>query len=156
MNVHICTHSHVPVRSPFLRKSKIAVSLNSFPLAAQTAFVLQTKRKRNETEGSEEAGRRRERDGPGQGAEKEGDAEGEADKGKSEKTARDRQQGWGLNGKQLSPPSTRTQVSPTAKPQRYNATVSFPLRGHSERGTPGRPDAWHRGNLIAHHPGPTR
>lgn len=59
-----CTHSYTLTRacarSPVLRKSKIAVSLNSFPLAARTAFVLQTKRKRNETEGSEEAGRRRE------------------------------------------------------------------------------------------------
>lgn len=42
--------------------------MNSFPLAVQTAFVLQTKRKRNETEGSEEAGRRRERGSQGQGA----------------------------------------------------------------------------------------
>lgn len=46
-----CTHSYTLTRacarSPVLRKSKIAVSLNSFPLAARTAFVLQTKRKRN-------------------------------------------------------------------------------------------------------------
>lgn len=60
--VHTRTHSHMHVHTlQFLRKSKIAISLNSFPLAARTAFVLQTKRKRNETEGSEEAGRRRER-----------------------------------------------------------------------------------------------
>jgi hypothetical protein len=53
MVTRACTHS------PVLRKSKIAVSLNSFPLAAWTAFVLQTKRKRNETR----AQKRREKEG---------------------------------------------------------------------------------------------
>ena len=119
MSVHICTHSRVPVCSPFFRKSKIAVSLNSFPLAAQTAFVLQTKRKRNETEGSEEAGEGgRERVRAKEQTEKEGNAEAELDKGKSEApeeepTARDRQEGWGLHGKQPSPPSTRA-IDPTS------------------------------------------
>lgn len=81
-----CTPSHVHVHSPALRKSKIGVSLNSFPLAAQTAFVLQTKRKRNETEGSEEAGRRRERGSPGHGANRgSGKQEGKAGRGEGEK-----------------------------------------------------------------------
>lgn len=49
-----CTH-----HSPVLRKSKIAVSLNSFPLAARPAFVLQTKRKRKR----QRAQQRREKEG---------------------------------------------------------------------------------------------
>lgn len=93
VSMHPCIHSHVRVHSPFRRKSKIAVSLNSFPLAAQTAFVLQTKRKRNETEGSEEAGRRRERGSRGQGTNRgKGKREGRAGRGQGRgETARDRQ-----------------------------------------------------------------
>lgn len=68
----VCARSHTLTRacarSPVLRKSKIAVSLNSFLLAARTAFVLQTKRKRNETEGSEEAGEGGREGARGQGA----------------------------------------------------------------------------------------
>ena len=134
MSGHSCTHSRVPVCSPFFRKSKIAVSLNSFPLAAQTAFVLQTKRKRNETEGSEEAGEGgRERVRAKEQTEKEGNAEAEPDKGKSEApeeepTARDRQEGWGLHGKQPSPPSTRTWVSPQQNLKDATQQSPFPTK----------------------------
>ena len=84
---HTLEHAHA--HSPVLRKSKIAVSLNSFPLAARTAFVLQTKRKRNETEGSEEAG-----EGGREGArakeqtEKEGNSKGEREGGTASNTER--------------------------------------------------------------------
>lgn len=82
-----CTHSHTLQRacahSPVLRKSKIAVSLNSFPLAARTAFVLQTKRKRNETEGSEEAGGGREGVRAKEQTEAEGNSKGELEEGKA-------------------------------------------------------------------------
>lgn len=68
--------------------------MNSFPLAAQTAFVLQTKRKRNETEGSEEAGRRRERGSPGHGANRgSGKQEGKAGRGEGEKAQDGKLQG---------------------------------------------------------------
>lgn len=92
-----CTYSHTLTHacahSPVLRKSKIAVSLNSFPLAARTAFVLQTKRKRNETEGSEEAG-----EGEREGArakeqtEEEGNLKGEEEEGEA---GGNRKTGWG-------------------------------------------------------------
>ena len=133
MSVHICTHSRVPVCSPFFRKSKIAVSLNSFPLAAQTAFVLQTKRKRNETEGSEEAGEGgRERVRAKEQTEKEGNAEAEPDKGKSEApeeepTARDRQEAGGFMGSSppLPPRGPGSPHSKTSKMQR-NSLLSPP------------------------------
>lgn len=101
-----CTHSHTLTHacahSPVLRKSKIAVSLNSFPLAARTAFVLQTKRKRNETEGSEEEG-----EGGREGArakeqtEEEGNSKGEEEEGKASRAQEEgepggnRKTGWG-------------------------------------------------------------
>lgn len=101
VSVHTCTHAHVHVYSPFLRKSKIAIALNSFPLAAQAAFVLQTKRKRNETEGSEEAGRR-ERGSQGQGAKRgKGKREGRAGRGENSKQQTEDRLGAGREG---SPP----------------------------------------------------
>lgn len=100
-----CAHA------PVLRKSKIAASLNSFPLAARPAFVLQTKRKRNETEGSEEAG-----EGGREGArakeqtEEEGNSKGEREEGKASRAQEGRKtagnterQAWEPGGK---PPST--------------------------------------------------
>lgn len=80
----MCTHGHALTRacthSPVLRKSKIAVSLNSFPLAAWTAFVLQTKRKRNETETRTQSRQEKEGDGPGN-TQRKGETEGRVGRG---------------------------------------------------------------------------
>lgn len=111
------------MHSPVLRKSKIAVSLNSFPLAARTAFVLQTKRKRNETEGSEEAG-----EGGREGArakeqtEKEGNSKGEREEGKARRAQeRGKQQATpkgGLGSQEggappsMPPPASQTSPKP--------------------------------------------
>lgn len=86
-----CTRSYTLTRacarSPVLRKSKIAVSLNSFPLAARTAFVLQTKKEKKRDRGLRRGGEKegeREPEAKEQ-TEEEGNRKGEREEGKTGK-----------------------------------------------------------------------
>lgn len=166
-----CTHSYTLTRacarSPVLRKSKIAVSLNSFPLAARTAFVLQTKRKRNETEGSEEAGRRRET-GSQRPRSKQRKRETGRESRKRGKRARLRkredsystlaERQTGELGKEVLPSpklSARTQVSQTSpQPQRHKTRDPLPHQSPPERAAPDGHKAWGRGNHVSQQTGP--
>lgn len=83
--------------------------MNSFPLAARTAFVLQTKRKRNETEGSEEAGEGgREGTRAKEQTEEEGNSKGEEEERKASRAQEEgeaggnRKTGWGARREALS------------------------------------------------------
>ena len=141
---HTLEHAHA--HSPVLRKSKIAVSLNSFPLAARTAFVLQTKRKRNETEGSEEAG-----EGGREGArakeqtEKEGNSKGEREEGKASRargrgnSKQHRKAGWGARREvPLHPrqdPSPRHHQNLNDRMQQLPFPAMAPQKGTFQTGT---------------------
>lgn len=140
----VCTHGHMLTRacthSPVLRKSKIAVSLNSFPLAAWTAFVLQTKRKRN----GRRTQNRREKEGGGPGnTQRKGESEGRAGRG-SEREGKaetnrpeSRKEPFLLSLSVQGPRPPRCQ--PLAKPLTNYTSVHSPTK-HPTEGHSG----WHR------------
>lgn len=172
MCICACTRSYTLTRacacSPVLRKSKIAVSLNLFPLAAWTAFVLQTKRKRNETEGSEEAGKRERRSRRPRSKRKKRETgresrreEGEQGSGRGDFLLYpDRKTDWGA--REGSPPFLHALCKDPGLPDitkssKTKARVPTPPPPPElpERAAPDGHKAWGRGNHVTQPTGPS-